>query len=332
MTRRASGAIARNGVAGAAQTCLPISMCTSAKGAAYVYDGTVEGLLSAIFEAAAAHDAEADIVREGEVQLKLDQDIILIETDLSHARRIQRTLVCAHGSEAFEAVYLASLLDGPDIPLIVQRFVMFALQEQNPCRLCRKKAACCNPCQIPQFSSILEDVGNPIVWQLEKAVRSVVNERHRLLQFLRFEHRQGDAWFARCNPNASVVPLLMRHFAARFNTERFVIYDEVHGLSGIYDGHCIGYVTSDEVDAPPEMEDEIKAQDAWRRYWNSVTIAQRYNPELQRQFMPKRFWQNITEMKDVMFDAHTNPRHPKKGRLYQPAMNSAVRPSHRTEE
>lgn len=332
MTLQTTGTMVRTGTTGAMQTCLPLSRDTSTIGAAYVYDGTVEGLLSAIFEAAAAHDPEADIVRDGEVQLRLDQDIIPVETNLSHARRIQRTLVCAHGSEAFEAVYLASLLDGPDIPLIVQRFVMFALQKQNPCHRCKNKAACVNPCQIPQFSSILEDIGNPVVWQLEKAVRSVVNERHRLLQFLRFEHRGGDVWFARCNPNASVVPLLMKHFSKRFNTERFVIYDEAHGLSGIFDGRKIGYVLSDEVDAPPAMEDEMKTQDAWRRYWHSVTIAQRYHPELQRQFMPKRFWTNLTEMQDCPSGLHPTSRHQKKRTRQRPAMDAAERPSRRMAE
>lgn len=311
------------------QTRLAIPLEAAAEGAAYVYDGSVEGLLSAIFTAAAAHDREADIVRDGEVQVRLDQDIIPVPTDYAHARRIQRTLVCAHGSEAFEDVYLAALSDDPDVPLIIQRFVMYALQMQNPCRHCARKATCDRPCQMPQTSSLLSDIGNPLVWQLQKTVRAVINERHRLLQFLRFEHRENDVWFARCNPNASVVPLLMRHFADRFNTERFVIYDEVHSLSGIYDGHTISYVKSTEINVPPAAAEEAQAQEAWRRYWHSITIAQRYNPELQRQFMPKRFWRNITETQEIMPDRRPTTCQTEAGALHGPAIGAAQRPSRR---
>lgn len=328
--RKAKGTVSPSIRSSAAQTRLAIPLDAAAEGAAYVYDGSVEGLLSAIFAAAAAHDREADIIRDGEVQARLGQDVILVPTNYAHARRIQRTLVCAHGSEAFEAVYLAALSDEPDVPLIIQRFVMYALQMQNPCRCCAKKATCDRPCQMPQTSSLINDIGNPLVWQLRKTVRSVINERHQMLQFLRFEHRENDVWFARCNPNASVVPLLMRHFAGRFNTERFVIYDENHGLSGIYDGRTISYVNSDNVNVPPAADDEADAQEAWRRYWHSITIAQRYNPELQRQFMPKRFWRNITEMQDLMPDQRQTTRQPAAGALYGTAIVSEKRPSRRT--
>lgn len=329
MSRQQKGAIAPAHRTDAPQTRLAIPLDAAAEGAAYVYDGSVEGLLSAIFAAAAAHDREADIIREGEVQVRLDQDVIPVQTNYAHARRIQRTLVCAHGSEAFENVYLAALSDGPDVPIIVQRFVMYALQVQNPCRCCAKKATCDRPCQMPHISSLLNDIGNPLVWQLQKTVRSVINERHRMLQFLRFEHRENDIWFARCNPDASVVPLLMRHFAGRFNTERFVIYDEVHGISGIYDGRDISYVKSDSVNIPPAGADEAEMQEAWRRYWHSITIAQRYNPELQRQFMPKRFWRNMTEMQDPLPNGWQSRRQAAMETGHGPTIAAAERPSHR---
>ncbi|MGI6591579.1 MAG: TIGR03915 family putative DNA repair protein [Eggerthellaceae bacterium] len=149
----------------------------------------------------------------------------------------------------------------------------------------------------PASSNILDDLGNPIVFQLVSAARSTMNEWDRLRQFIRFEHRVGDVWFARCNPRASVVPLLMPWFVARFNTQRFVIYDETHHLSGVWDGKKTHLVQTDEVDAPPLTIEEPQMQQAWIAYWNHITISERYNPELQRQNMPKRLWRNITEVK-----------------------------------
>lgn len=33
--------------------------------------------------------------------------------------------------------------------------------------------------------------------------------------------------------------------------------------------------------------------DAWKRFYDAVSIKDRYNPELHRSFMPKRLWDNI---------------------------------------
>ena len=37
-------------------------------------------------------------------------------------------------------------------------------------------------------------------------------------------------------------------------------------------------------------------QAAWKRFYDVVAVEARYNPELRRQFMPKRLWKNIVEM------------------------------------
>ncbi len=36
-------------------------------------------------------------------------------------------------------------------------------------------------------------------------------------------------------------------------------------------------------------------QKAWQAYYESVSIPERTNPRLQRQYMPRRFWGYLTE-------------------------------------
>jgi probable DNA metabolism protein len=127
-----------------------------------------------------------------------------------------------------------------------------------------------------------------------------MNERHHMIQFIRFEHRAGDVWFSRCNPNASVIPLIMDFFSARFNDQRFVIYDENHRLSGVYDGRRWYLVSGDAITPPPRSEDEQTMQRAWQVFYRSLTVDPRYHPELRRSFMPMRFWDNITEVKPLL--------------------------------
>ena len=43
-------------------------------------------------------------------------------------------------------------------------------------------------------------------------------------------------------------------------------------------------------------EDEIKFQSLWKTFFKSVAIKERTNPRLQMQFMPKKYWKDLTEV------------------------------------
>ena len=103
-------------------------------------------------------------------------------------------------------------------------------------------------------------------------------------------------WFARVNPNANVVPLIMGYFAARLNDQPFIIYDEAHHLAGVYDGRSWQLVAGDAVSVPPATDHDRQMQEAWKRFYDALAVDARYNPELRRHFMPVRLWRNLTEL------------------------------------
>ena len=115
-------------------------------------------------------------------------------------------------------------------------------------------------------------------------------------QFVRFSHLENGVWFARCNPNASVVPLVMGYFAARLNDQPFIIYDERHHLAGVHDGMRWSLVSGDAVNVPAATADDALMEEAWKRFYDALSVDARYNPELRRRFMPVRLWQDLPEM------------------------------------
>ncbi|RDB63120.1 DNA metabolism protein [Gordonibacter sp. 28C] len=276
---------------------------------AYAYDGSLEGLLSAVFEAYARREDPQDVAPETVLQPRLGQTVRYVETDVERAVRVQRGIKRACGAAAYDAVMRASLSDDPGAGTVVYRFVRYAMAANRPhdCSGCRKRDSCSGPtgssrptdavgCSGKARGSVLNDLAHPAVEPLHRLVRAVGNERHRMVQFLRFEHLENDVWLARCNPAASVVPLLMDWFAGRFNTQPFIIYDEVHRLAGVYEGRDWYLVRTDELNVPDRAADERLMQAAWKRFYRTVAVEARYNPELRRQFMPKRLWKNILEM------------------------------------
>ncbi|MEG1425937.1 MAG: TIGR03915 family putative DNA repair protein [Raoultibacter sp.] len=216
----------------------------------YVYDGTPEGLLTAIFFAYVRREEPDDILRPEFAQIRLGQEVFEVQTDIKFALRVQRGISKACGDAVSDAVLATALSDDANAGTAIYRFVRYALKKNagGSCAGCKRKAACGGACARGGGRGVLSDVAHPEVVAFHKLNRAVYNERHRIMQFLRFEHLQGDVWFARCNPKASVVPLVMDWFTGRFNTQNFMIYDEVHKIAGVYEG---AFVPSAVIGANP---------------------------------------------------------------------------------
>lgn len=265
---------------------------------AFLYDGTLEGLLTAIFVTYAERITPRDIVRLENLQMRLGQETKEITTDASLALRVQRGIHQRCGPITFEAVKTTSLSDDPAIGTIIYRFLHHALAQNSlsDCTSCAQKISCSGLCTRQKKKGTLRDITHPAVAPFVAANRAVYNERHLLMQFLRFEQLEGDLWFAKCNPKASVIPLVMDWFVGRFNTQAFLIYDEVHNLAGVYEGNDWYLVKTDHLELPCKTDNELIMQDAWKRFYRTIAVESRYNPELRQHFMPKRLWKNITEM------------------------------------
>lgn len=290
---------------------------------AYAYDGTLEGLLTAIFQAYALHEDPTDVAPAATLQPRLGQYVRTIEADGALARRVQRGISRTCGEAAFDAVRTASLSDDPGAGTAAYRFVRHAMAAGAPhdCGRCPRRGRCGGVCSRPKRSA-LADIAHPAVEPLVRIARAVSNERHLMTQFVRFEHLSNGVWFARCNPKASVVPLLMDWFSARFNDQPFIVFDENHGLAGVYTGDTWYLVRTETVDLPGRAAEEELMQQAWKRFYRTVAVESRYNPELRRHFMPKRFWRNITELQEDLPAAElaatrASPRRKEPGRQVQ---------------
>lgn len=314
---------------------------------AYVYDGTLEGMLSAIFAAYANHEDPSDVVARGVLQPRLSQRVYVVETDLSHAERVRRGLCRSCGCASFDAVKKASLSSDVGAATFAYRFVRYAMDmhKVRDCVRCRKRETCAGAARpatgaarpaagarrpvaggyCPKLRGrALSDITHPAVEPLFRVARAVDQECEHMRQFIRFEHLTGDGtevWFARCNPRDSVVPLIMGHFVERFNVQPFIIYDENHDVAGVYDGDTWFLVRTDDpatslLDVPARSSEEEDMQRAWRRFYCTVAVEARYNPELRRHFMPKRFWRNLTEMQeDLPESGASSARQPSASRM-----------------
>lgn len=270
---------------------------------AYLHDGTPEGIFSAIFAAYMRHEDPAEVVCAEAYQPRLLQTAVTISTDAVHAERVSAGIRKRLGAYAHRQVMKATLSGRTDAGTALYRFVRFALDgaDRRDCASCRFASACARRTCKRQKMAAINDVTHPRVKPFFDVVRSVDNECEKIRQFARFQHLKEEGrevWFARVNPKDAVVPLVLGHFVERFNVQPFILYDEVHGMAGVWDGHQRYLVDADEemLSLPPVGADEALMQDAWRTFYRVLSVEARFNPELRRKLMPKRFWKNLTEL------------------------------------
>jgi probable DNA metabolism protein len=94
-------------------------------------------------------------------------------------------------------------------------------------------------------------------------------------------------YVARCAPDYFVLPLLAEHFAARFGNTAWAIIDERRGMTA--------KGGSAEKQANGETGN-CNWEQLWRDYHRIISIEERKNPKLQKQFIPERYRKYLTEI------------------------------------
>ena len=185
---------------------------------AYCYDGSFAGFLCCVFESYARKEIPAEVCPPEEGQLNFF-GTRQIFTDEQHARRVAAGLDRL-GREVKDRVTTGFLCTDPGKDLTLLRFV----------RLCFA--------QGPRAAQMLGDPDAAAAFALERAVD---NEACRLIEFIRFEERDGMLG-AVIHPKHRILPLLRGHFCSRLPDESFLIYDAAHGTALLHRDGQVRYL------------------------------------------------------------------------------------------
>jgi probable DNA metabolism protein len=142
------------------------------------------------------------------------------------------------------------------------------------------------------------DRGDPDVLAVQAAAFKVRREEERLLGLLRFSPCSDGLYLAFCAPDHFTLPLIAAPFALRFGDVPWAIIDEKRRL--ILSGRSGEKPRLQPLPAAASgfsASSSDKWEDLWRTYHHSVNNESRKNPELQKRFMPVRYWKYLTELK-----------------------------------
>lgn len=233
-------------------------------------DGSVDGILTAVFEAWSID------IRTSEISVNKSGNMVLfaeyreVVTDHDKAARVASAILNKISPKAYEMVYYACLSYDEDRGNAILQFI-------------RKG--------IRMGGAVVDDLRDANVMKVFAMKRNAVREMEHYRGFLRFV-QQGEYLLARIEPRNDLAVPLADFFAERLRQENFVIVDMPRGKAAVHKAFEPFYVC--DVDAALlksiECDDTEKSlRGLWDTFERAIGIEARYNPELQKQNMPLRF-------------------------------------------
>ena len=147
------------------------------------------------------------------------------------------------------------------------------------------------------------DRGDSDAQSVREAAYKVWHEINRLMGLLRFCPDENGVYTAQCEPDHFVLPALGPHFMERFGETPWAIIDNKRRLRisretarpGAFGGTLV--LSSNTENAFSYVKGQGgEWENLWKHYHKIINNESRNNPELQKRFMPTRYWKYLSEL------------------------------------
>lgn len=242
----------------------------------YLYDGTFNGYLTAIFYAYSEKE-EVHLYKEQSYSPSLLADSIFIATDEDKSERVYESILHKLSYDTLDRLYGLYLSEEDDAETLGLNYLKLCYRYSDDINLAKN---------------------NDIIRSVDAISRRVWLEVHRFCGFVRFKEIGPMIFYAAIEPDHNILPLIMGHFKRRFSDQHFIIHDLKRKTAIIYDTEKIflSYLTSEESNqlAKANIIDDFES--LFKTYYQSINIKSRANPRQQNSYMPKRYYKHLVEI------------------------------------
>ena len=261
----------------------------------YVFDGTMDGLLTAVFDAFLLKERPEQLLAEGDALPLFCERTYHVTTDEEKARRVWTGLEKRLSREALRLISVSWLSELRELNTPLFQYICKVFLDKPSGRAQRRQ------CDISR------NFADADVLAVTNIARRVLHEQLRMKQFIRFQKAKDGTYLAVVSPDHNVLPIIIDHFQDRFNDQPWLIYDAKRHYGYYYDGKTVIRVTFEDEAAVPfnlsngKLDSAVLSdndqlfQDLWRTYFKAICIRERMNPRKQLQDMPRRYWKYMTE-------------------------------------
>jgi len=248
----------------------------------YVFDGSFEGLLCAVFEWFERKPGEIQLKTLDTYQPDAFSPAMIIHNDQQKASRVWKGIQSRLPKNWIRIFYCTYLSELEEAYAALFEFSCYIFS--NP-------------------AGAEKNYGNKHVLTLSQTARKVEREKHRMEAFIRFQHTADGIFYCGIDPDFNVLPLIVNHFKNRYADQQWIIYDIKRHYGLFYDLEKVEEIAIDfntqktalQSSASVLSEKEGLYAVLWKDYFKSANIPARKNTKLHVQHVPKRYWKYLTE-------------------------------------
>ena len=282
----------------------------------YVFDNTLDGLLTAVFDSFFLKQQPEYLLAEGEQLPLFADEPHRVVTDSEKAERVWKGLEKHLSKDGLHMITISWLSEERGLNQPLFNFI---------CKVFRPHPLTPSPRDEggafgrEDSLSLERNASDEDVLAVRNTCRRVLHEQLRMKQFIRFQKAKDGTYLAVVSPDHNVLPLIIDHFQDRFNDQPWLIYDAKRHYGYYYnltpspspkgegsDDRVIRVTFEDEAAVPFDLsngkmdadilsENDMIFQDLWRTYFKAICIKERMNPKKQLSDMPRRYWKYMTE-------------------------------------
>lgn len=241
-----------------------------------IYDGNFQGLLTALYHALCEKEKTPYIIKSGtKVSGELFAQYKEIHTSNETAKKLSGEISGKISKSVVTRLYYAYLSEIDGIENIILEYLRLGFKNGK---------------------KIEELLFHEVVDSLNRVVKKVSRERHRMLGFLRFKKLNFGVYYAAMEPDYNILTLIGPHFKKRLPDQSFIIHDVKRGMCALYNKEELLF-TGEKLPLEKLKEDsqEIEFRSLWKNFFEHITIEERKNLKIQQQLLPKKYWKYLSE-------------------------------------
>lgn len=242
----------------------------------FLYDGSLEGLFTAIFYAYPYKDDCTINKLENHIPSLLNE-IKEIPTESDKFKRVYNSIIQKLNGKVLNNVYYLYLSENDGVENIILDYL----------KLCYKYGTNINLAK-----------NNDTIILVDKYYKKVAQEAHMFTGFVRFKEIAPLSFYAQIEPVYNILPIILNHFTLRFSDQNFIIHDLKREKAIMYnkESSIITDLSKDEGYLLSNLNNDENFESLWKTFYKSVNIKERENSKLRNQHMPKRYWNHLTEI------------------------------------
>lgn len=204
---------------------------------------------------------------ENSIKLEIKEDDTIITRIINNTNK-----------KVFSIIYYVFLSKEENKELIIYYFYLNALKYKDKILNMRKLKCVTEALRISKY---------------------VGNENHKYKGFVRFKELENKVLYAEIEPINNILEILSKHFINRLKNEYWIIKDVRRNILALYDTKEIIFCNGDDFTLLTNKfsKEEKTFQELWFSFYDTIGIKTRKNDRCRKNFMPKRYWKYIIEMR-----------------------------------